>query len=175
MVWLALILFALGACQGAGEDEQVPESNGAPLQVESNAFEAGGDIPARYTCDGEDISPPLSWSEPPAGTQSLVLFCDDPDAPAGTWHHWVLFNLPATTRSLPEGVEGLGVDGSNSWNRAGYGGPCPPGGAAHRYEFALYALDTTLDLKAGAPKGDVEKAIEGHILAEGQLTGRYSR
>lgn len=181
MVGLALILFALSTCQGGGEEQQVPESVGTVLQVESSAFEAGGDIPTRYTCDGEDVSPPLSWSEPPPGTQSLALLCDDPDAPAGTWNHWVLFNVPATTRSLPEGVpadgvvEGLGVQGSNSWQRLGYGGPCPPGGAPHRYEFKLYALDTTLELEAGASKGDVEKAIEGHILAEGQLTGRYGR
>lgn len=181
VTWLLLVLCALAACQGGAEEPQVPDVSGMDLPVESSAFRAGEDIPVRYTCDGDDVSPPLSWSEPPAGTQSFALICDDPDAPAGTWTHWVLFNLPATARSLPEGipprdvVEGVGVHGSNSWRRVGYGGPCPPGGAAHRYEFKLRALDTALDLPAGASKEDLEGAMEGHILAEGQLMGRYGR
>jgi len=178
---MLLFLCTLVGCRGGAEESQVPDVAGVYLTVESSAFRAGEDIPVRYTCDGDDVSPPLSWSEPPAGTQSFALVCDDPDAPVGTWTHWVLFNLPATARSLPEGipphevVEGAGVHGSNSWRRVGYGGPCPPGGAAHRYQFKLLALDITLDLPAGASKEDLERAMEGHILAEGQLMGRYGR
>jgi Raf kinase inhibitor-like YbhB/YbcL family protein len=151
------------------------------LQIESSAFRTGEAIPKRYTCDGDDISPALSWSEPPAGTESLALIVDDPDAPVGTWVHWVLFDIPATARSLPEGVppaptvEGTGVHGNSSWRRVGYGGPCPPQGPAHRYIFRLYALDTTLDLKPGASRQDVDKAMKGHILAQGELLGQYGR
>jgi Raf kinase inhibitor-like YbhB/YbcL family protein len=179
--WLLLILAVLSACQG--EQPQQPEPPGTELElaIESSAFEMEGTIPKRYTCDGGDVSPPLSWSEPPAGTQSLVLICDDPDAPIGTWDHWVLFNIPAAVRSLPEGVaadeviEGVGTHGTNSWRRLGYGGPCPPEGPAHRYYFKLYALDTALDLDPGADKQDVEKAMTEHILAQGQLMARYGR
>jgi Raf kinase inhibitor-like YbhB/YbcL family protein len=176
-----LLLAILCACQGQPLEEQAQEQIGGTLQIESDAIKAGGTIPQQYTCDGEDLSPPLSWSEPPAGTQSLVLVCVDPDAPAGTWDHWLLFNIPAGTRSLPEGisadpvVEGLGTHGSNSWQRLGYGGPCPPQGAAHRYIFKLYALDTSLEIDPGASRKDVEKIMQGHILAEGQLLGSYGR
>jgi hypothetical protein len=151
------------------------------MQLQSSAFPAGEPIPRQFTCDGNDISPPLSWSEPPAGTQSLALILDDPDAPAGTWDHWILFNIPAAVRSLPEGippdevVEGIGTQGSNSWKRLGYGGPCPPQGATHRYEFRLYALDTVLALDPGTNKEDLEKSMSGHILAIGRLIGRYDR
>lgn len=151
------------------------------MDLQSSAFGAGGTIPTMYTCDGQDVSPPLSWSEPPAGTESLVLLCDDPDAPVGTWDHWVLFNIPAASRSLPEGmgaepvIDGAGVQGTNSWDRIGYGGPCPPKGGEHRYYFRLYALDTNLDLDSGAMRKDVEKALQAHVLAQGQLMGRYGR
>lgn len=180
-LWALLILSALAACQGQEPEQPREEERTAILQVSSDAFDDGTTIPQRYTCDGEDLSPALLWSEPPAGTQSLVLICDDPDAPMRTWDHWVLFNIPVTTRSLPEGmpadtsIPGAGVHGSNSWRQLGYGGPCPPQGAAHRYYFKLYALDTSLDLDAGASKSDVEKAMKGHVLADGQLMGRYSR
>lgn len=146
----------------------------------SSVFAQGEPIPSKYSCDGDDISPPLQWSEPPAGTQSLALIADDPDAPVGTWVHWVLFNLPAASRGLPEAVptDQELADGSrhgqNSWRRSGYGGPCPPGGT-HRYFFKLYALDTTLDLAAGASKEQLLGAMEGHILAETELMGVYSR
>ena len=178
---MLLILSVLAGCQGKQPERQIQEGTGTALPIESDAFEAERTIPQRYTCDGEDLSPPLSWAEPPSGTLSLVLICDDPDAPIGTWDHWVLFNIPATARSLPEEVpadpivEGAGVHGSNSWDRLGYGGPCPPKGGAHRYYFRLYALDTKLDLEPGAGKKDVEKAMQGHILAQGQLMGRYGR
>ena len=151
------------------------------LKVESLAFSPGGDIPRQHTCDGPDLSPPLRWSEPPAGTQSLALICDDPDAPAGTWVHWVLYRIPASARGLPEGVpkrETL-ADGSrqgrNDFGKVGYGGPCPPRGPKHRYFFKLYALDTVLDLPPGATKAELLKAMEGHILAQGELMGRYGR
>ena len=184
-VWMLAFLLTLSACQGAQPGQpaqpQQPTQTVAEMQIQSSAFPAGGTIPQRYTCDGNDISPSLSWAEPPAGTQSLALIFDDPDAPAGTWDHWVLFNIPATVRSLSEGippnevVEGVGTQGNNSWRRLGYGGPCPPKGSTHRYEFKLYALDTALDLDPGASKRDLEKAMSGHILATGQLLGRYGR
>jgi Raf kinase inhibitor-like YbhB/YbcL family protein len=150
------------------------------LHVESPAFSEGGLIPRPYTCDGKDISPPLSWSGVPETAKSLALICDDPDAPGKTWVHWVLFNLPPRTNRLAEGiaaresVSGGGAQGTNDFRKIGYGGPCPPGGT-HRYLFKLYALDTELKLSAAATKADVERAMEGHILAEGTLTGKYTR
>ena len=150
------------------------------LQVESSAFPAGDTIPERYPCDGDDVSPPVSWSELPSGTETLVLIVDDPDAPVGTWVHWLLFNIPSGIRGLEEAVpptpvvEGLGVQGNNGWRRLGYGGPCPPSGT-HRYYFKVYALDTELDLASSSTKKDLLKAMEGHILAEGQLMGKYKR
>lgn len=137
-------------------------------------------IPRVYTCDGEDRSVPLAWTEPPAGTQSFALIADDPDAPAGTWVHWVLYNIPAHTRALLEGLGPLAslpdgsLHGKNSWRKLGYGGPCPPRGT-HRYFFKLYALDIQLALQPGATKDDVLKAMEGHILAQTELMGTYKR
>jgi Raf kinase inhibitor-like YbhB/YbcL family protein len=180
-IWTLVMLITLCACQGKQPEQQALGKTDAALLITSSAFEGGGTIPTRYTCDGEDLSPPLSWSEPPAGTGSLVLLCDDPDAPAGTWDHWVLFNIPATARSLPQNLpsapvlDGAGVHGANSWGRIGYGGPCPPEGTEHRYYFRLYALDISLDLDPGATRKDVEKALKGHILAQGQLVGQYGR
>jgi Raf kinase inhibitor-like YbhB/YbcL family protein len=186
-VWMFILLSALSACQDAQTDQSLqpkqPAQQGAKpeMQVQSSAFSDGEPIPPRHTCDGADISPPLSWFEPPTGTQSLALTCDDPDAPGGTWDHWVLFNIPASVRSLSEGippdevVAGVGMQGSNSWKRIGYGGPCPPKGSTHHYDFKLYALDRVLDLDPGASKRDLEKAMSGHILATGQLTGQYGR
>jgi Raf kinase inhibitor-like YbhB/YbcL family protein len=151
-----------------------------PFELTSPVFAPGESIPTRYTCDGDDISPPLAWTDPPAGTQSLALICDDPDAPVGTWVHWVLYNLPPDARSLPEAVPSDadlprgGRHGENSWRRLGYGGPCPPSGT-HRYFFKLYALDTVLDLDAGVDKKQVLRAMEGHVLAEAELMGVYSR
>jgi hypothetical protein len=151
------------------------------LQISSTAFTEGGAIPKKFTCDSEDVSPPLAWSGVPAGVKSLALIADDPDAPMGTWVHWVLFDIPASSSGLPEAVEkkptvpGIGTQGSNDFGKIGYGGPCPPRGKPHRYFFKLYALDNTLELKPGAKKADVEKAMRGHILAQGQLMGTYSR
>ncbi len=151
------------------------------FQLTSKAFSYNAEIPRQYTCDGKDASPPLEWSDVPSKTRSFSLIGDDPDAPVGTWVHWVLYDLPASARSVPEGVAGEAAlpDGSrqgvNDFKRLGYGGPCPPPGPAHRYFFKLYALDATLDLKSGATKKDLEAAMKGHILAEAQLMGRYQR
>ena len=151
------------------------------FSLQCAAFTNEGDIPRNHTCDGADVSPALAWSDPPTGTQSFSLIMDDPDAPAGTWVHWVLYDLPAQTRALPEGVpkERELKDGSrqgrNDFSRPGYGGPCPPRGAAHRYYFRLYALDAKLGLLPGAAKADVERAMKGHILGQAQVMGRYKR
>jgi Raf kinase inhibitor-like YbhB/YbcL family protein len=150
------------------------------LDVTSSAFEEGGAIPARYTCDGLDVSPPLSWGSVPDGTRSLALIADDPDAPGRTFVHWVIYNLPPDTQRLPEDVPnrqtlpGGAAQGVNGVGGAGYTGPCPPSGT-HRYFFKLYALDTELDLGGGATKEDLVGAMEGHILAEGRLMGTYRR
>lgn len=146
------------------------------FELTSPAFDSGQPIPVRYTCDGEDISPPLHWSDPPQGTQSFTLIVDDPDAPVGVWDHWIIFNLPGDLEGLPENAAppAASRDGQNSWGRTGYGGPCPPGGT-HRYFFKLYALDTDLSLSAGATKAQLLKAMAGHILAQAELMGRYSR
>jgi Raf kinase inhibitor-like YbhB/YbcL family protein len=150
------------------------------MQLKSTAFTHNELIPSRYTCDGEDISPPLSWSNPPADTKSLALICDDPDAPMKTWVHWVVYNLPPDIRALPERVPAGnalsdgGIQGINDFGKIAYGGPCPPRGT-HRYFFKLYALDTVLDLKPGATKMTVEAAMKGHIIAQTELIGRYSR
>ncbi len=150
------------------------------IKIKSTAFEEGGMIPKKYTCDGMDVSPPLTWASVPEGTKSLALICDDPDAPMGTWVHWVLFNLPGDTKELPENIPpqktlANGVkQGINDFRKIGYGGPCPPGGT-HRYYFKLYALGTEINFEAGATKARLLKAMEGHILAEGQLMGKYRR
>lgn len=150
------------------------------IKIKSPAFVPGGKIPGKYTCDGMDISPPLAWTSGPEGTKTFALICDDPDAPMGTWVHWVLFNLPADIIELRENVpperelENGAKQGMNDFRKIGYGGPCPPGGT-HRYYFKLYALDTEINLEAGATKSELLKAMEGHILAEGQLMGKYER
>jgi Raf kinase inhibitor-like YbhB/YbcL family protein len=151
------------------------------FQLATTAFSAGGAIPRKFTCDGPDISPKLTWNDPPAKTQSFALIMDDPDAPVGTWVHWVIYDLLANTRDLAEGVakqEQLpdgARQGRNDFGKIGYGGPCPPPGKPHRYFFKLYALDAKLGLKAGATKADVERAMKGHTLTQAELIGRYAR
>jgi len=153
------------------------------LKLISAAFEEGQLIPNRYTADGEDVSPPLTWSAPPKETKSLVLICDDPDAQfrGCTWVHWVLFDLPPQLRELQEAVPTQGTlkngarQGKNDFGNLGYGGPAPPRGKPHRYFFKLHALDCVLDLKVGARKDEVLTACKGHILAEGQWMGTYQR
>lgn len=152
-----------------------------PLEVTSTAFREETTIPKQFTGDGADRSPPLRWSEPPPGTKSFVLICDDPDAPRGTWVHWVLFNLPPSARELEEGVptkptlDNGAKQGKNDFGNIGYGGPAPPKGKAHRYFFKLYALDATLDLSPGATKDQLLDAMKGHALAEGHLMDTYKR
>src|SRR3989442_12981952 len=144
---------------------------GATMDIKSQAFAPGALIPPKNTCDGADVSPPLSFSGSPAGTKGFALIADDPDAPMGTWVHWVAWNIPAGTKTLGEGVPKKETlpdgtrQGTNDFARVGYGGPCPPSGT-HRYFFKLYALDVTLNLPGTATRQDLEKAMQGHILAE---------
>lgn len=144
------------------------------MALTSPSFNEGESIPVKFSCDGDDISPELDWFGTPEGTVSMALIMDDPDAPVGTWVHWVLYNLPMDLSGLREGMTGVGQDGTNSWNTTGYGGPCPPSGT-HRYFFKLYALDTNLDLETGADKGALEEAMEGHIIGQAELKGTFSR
>jgi Raf kinase inhibitor-like YbhB/YbcL family protein len=167
----------LVAC-GSATEEEVGKMT---IQLTSTAFTEGQPIPKKYTCEGPDVSPALSWKGAPEGAKSFALICDDPDAPMGTWVHWVLFNIPADTTGLAEDVpKKLKLDsgakqGTSDFKRPGYGGPCPPPGKPHRYFFKLYALDTVLDLKEGATKKDLEKAMQRHILGQGRLMGTYKR
>ena len=168
-----LVVVALPGCRASNV-------KGGTMNLTSTSFQ-GNQIPAKFTCDGAGISPQLSWSEPPAGTASFTLIVTDPDAPGRTFVHWVIYDLPAETRILPEGLPGLGQltdgprQGRNDFGEIGYGGPCPPGNSAHHYHFTLYALDAKLNLPVGATRAQVEAAIQGHILARGELIGLYQR
>jgi len=196
MVVMMIALLAAGGCaekaekpaytpqaektERPAEGKDVSTGGENLMKITSTAFAHEGAIPSRFTCDGQDISPELSWSDVPAGAKSLALINDDPDAPVGLWVHWVLYNIPATAKGLPENVDKTlkplpdgSVQGTSSWGRTGYGGPCPPSGT-HRYFFKLYALDTTLDI-GPAKKDQLEQAMKGHVLAEAQLMGRYAR
>ena len=144
------------------------------MKITSQAFSDGGEIPAKYSCDGEDAIVPLKFEDIPAEAKSLVLIIDDPDAPAGTWDHWTLFNIPADAGGVEEGKEPSWPHGSNSWNRTNWSGPCPPD-KEHRYYFKLFALDAMLDLQEGAAKNEVEQAMEGHVIDKAELMGRYKR
>jgi Raf kinase inhibitor-like YbhB/YbcL family protein len=149
--------------------------------LRSAAFGNGSEISPRFTCDGADLSPALNWEHVPAGAQSLALIVDDPDAPSGTWTHWLLWNIPAQASALPEGVpqaetlDNGARQGRNDFKRIGYGGPCPPRGKPHRYFFKIYALDARLDLKAGAVRSELEIAMKGHVLSDAEWMGTYSR
>ncbi len=151
------------------------------MQISTKSFSAGGEIPKRYTCDGADVSPQLSWSGAPEKTQSLALIADDPDAPRGTWTHWVVYDLPARTQEFAEDVRkidqipGGGSQGRNDFGKVGYNGPCPPPGKPHGYFFRIYALDKSLGLKPGAARKEVESAMQGHVLAQGEVMGRSGR
>ena len=150
------------------------------LTLTSPVFAEGGNIPVKYTCDGADVSPPLTWKDAPPATAALALIVDDPDAPSGVFTHWVLYNVPVDAGGLPEGVpareeiEGGARQGRNSWGKVGFGGPCPPSGV-HRFVFKLYALDAPLDLPAGASKDQLTGAMGDHVIGEAELIGRYSR
>jgi Raf kinase inhibitor-like YbhB/YbcL family protein len=189
--YFCITLLLIISCSGKKDTEQktnetkqttnsTKQQNTMDIKITSSAFEEGGMIPSKYTCDGENISPPLSWSGAPSETKSFALINDDPDAPAGTWVHWVIYNIPGTEKGLKESLpvkknldDGT-VQGLNDFRKTGYGGPCPPGGT-HRYYFKLYALDVTLNIDGDATKDKLLEAMKGHILAEGQLMGKYSR
>jgi Raf kinase inhibitor-like YbhB/YbcL family protein len=157
-----------------------PLTNRAVIKISSTVFPDGALIPRPYTCDGPNVSPSLRWESVPTAARTLAIICDDPDAPAKTWVHWVLYNLPADTKGLIENVPkqeklaGGGLQGLNDFRQFGYDGPCPPSGT-HRYFFKLYALDVELPLESGATKEQLLQAMEGHIVGEGQLMGKYQR
>lgn len=184
IVFIAALAAAwLVSCKKAEQPPATAEKGGAgmALMLTSSAFEDGAAIPRKFTCDGEDKSPPLTWTGIPEGTKSLALICDDPDAPMGTWVHWVVWNIPPSAPGLPEGVPAEGVlpggikQGLNSWPRTGYGGPCPPPGKPHRYYFKLYALNADLVLPDTTNKAGLEFAVKDKILAEVRLMGTYGR
>jgi Raf kinase inhibitor-like YbhB/YbcL family protein len=159
----------------------VAASQAMAFDLTSPAFATGAEIPVQYTCDGPNVSPPLRWADPPARTGVYVLIADDPDAPGGTWVHWVLYGMPPSARGIPESVPprdevaGIGRQGLNDFKRVGYGGPCPPRGPAHRYFFKLYAVDREVALSPGKTKAEVLDSIQGHVLGQAELMGRYQR
>jgi len=169
------------ALAGSADHPAGAEDKAMSLTISSPSFSNGGDIAKQFTCDSADVSPQLSWTEPPVGTNSFALLVDDPDAPVGNWNHWAMWNMPSTLRSLPEGVSQTAhlqdgsVQGLNDFHKPGYNGPCPPAGKPHRYYFKLFALDTSLDLKPTAGKHQLEAAMKGHILAQAEWMGRYRR
>jgi hypothetical protein len=179
---VVLIFMLMTACSSSTQTPEPTTEANMSFQLTSEAFASGQSIPAKYSCIGKNISPALSWNDPPTGTQSFALIVDDPDAPGGTWTHWVLFNIPAEMRELQEDlpIKGKNIEpnaifvGVNSWGDIGYGGPCPPSGT-HRYFFRLYALDTTISLLPGATKDQLLKEMKGHTLAQTELMGTFSK
>jgi Raf kinase inhibitor-like YbhB/YbcL family protein len=176
----SFLIVVVSAGLAASCSQHASETAPLTLELMSPDFTSAGTMPKPLTCDGGDSSPALQWKAPPPGTESFVLIADDPDAPIGTWVHWVVYDLPSALRSLPQNYpkDGQSSDGSrqgrNDFSKIGYGGPCPPAGKPHRYFFKLYALDTKLNLKPAATKKEVEHAMQGHILARGEYIGRYS-
>ena len=179
--WMSLPLLLLLILAACARGQPTPEAS--PLSLKSPAFAYGSPIPVRYTCDGEDVSPPLQWSSAPEGVKSFALLVTDPDAPMGTFVHWVLYNIPASRTDVPEGVPpkpsvpGIGVQGVNDFGPdvVGYRGPCPPRGKPHRYFFTLYALDTELPLGPKAQAREVKEALRGHVIGRGEWMGTYQR
>jgi len=149
-------------------------AGGAKMKMTSSAFQEGGNIPSKFSCDGADTSPPLQIADVPSGAKSLVLIVDDPDAPSGLFTHWTAWNISPQTSTIAEGSPPKGVQGTNDFGKSGYGGPCPPSGT-HRYYFKIFALDRELDLPSGAKRGQLDAAMKGHVIAQGELIGRYSR
>jgi Raf kinase inhibitor-like YbhB/YbcL family protein len=151
------------------------------IELKTTSFTPGGFIPKRFTCEAADVSPALAWTDPPLGTQSFAIIEDDPDAPSGTFVHWVVYDLPAAYRKLPEALSGNdqmsggGRQGTNGFSRTGYSGPCPPPGRPHRYFIRLYAVDAILNLRPAASRKELDAAMQGHILAQAELMGRYQR
>jgi Raf kinase inhibitor-like YbhB/YbcL family protein len=171
ILFLTVVLLAVSFSGAMGKEMKKMTE----LRISSPAFATNGYIPARYTCDGNDINPPLEIAHVPAGAKSLALIVDDPDAPIGMWVHWVAWNIDPATREIAEdAVPHTAVQGKNDWKRNSYGGPCPPSGV-HRYFFKLYALDTKLNLGAGTTKKELENAMQGHILASAEMIGLYKR
>jgi len=175
-----LVLFVFLFLSQSNEQAKAQIKGEENMKITSSGFENEGMIPDKYTCDGENISPPLEWNNPPDDTKSFALICDDPDAPMGTWVHWVVYDIPASISKLQENtppekrlVNG-GKQGTNDFHKIGYGGPCPPSGV-HRYFFKLYALDDYVDLEPGATKEQLLRAMKGHILLEEKLMGKYNR
>jgi Raf kinase inhibitor-like YbhB/YbcL family protein len=149
-------------------------AGGAKMKITSSAFQDGGNIPSKFTCDGGDASPPLQIADVPSGAKSVVLVVDDPDAPSGLFTHWMVWNISPQTNAIAEGTTPKGVHGTNDFGKSGYGGPCPPSGT-HRYYFKIFALDRELDLPSGAKRRQLDAAMKGHVVAQGELMGRYSR
>ena len=149
-------------------------AGGAKVKITSSAFQDGANIPSKFTCDGADTSPPLQIADIPSEAKSLALIVDDPDAPGGLFTHWTVWNIPPQTSAVGEGNVSKGAQGTNDFGKSGYGGPCPPSGT-HRYSFKFFALDRELDLPFGAKRGQIDSAIKGHVVAQGELKGRYSR
>lgn len=186
IIFISIILILIIGCSNVKGDinpnqitaqkNNEKESNNevVSMKLTSPAFVHNSNIPSEYTCDGSDTSPELYIADAPKNAKSLVLINDDPDAPVGTWDHWIVFNIPPATAKISKGQEPAGVGGKNSWGRTGYGGPCPPSGV-HRYFFKLYALDTMLNLNEGATKKEIEAAMQGHIIAKTELMGTYKR
>ena len=177
LVPVCIVMF-LAACSGNEPDVVAPPpaDDVSEIQLFSSAFADGASIPRVYTCDGDDVSPPLTWSGMPPGVQSLALIVDDPDAPRGTWVHWVVYGLSPDLGNLPQDASEISaIDGTNDFGNTDYGGPCPPSGPAHRYFFRLYALDSSLDLAQGATKSQLLNAMAGKIIAQRTLTGTYER
>lgn len=181
MSFKLLLLVSLLVIVSGCTTKEKEVNNMEKISISSEAFKENGTIPDEYTCEGEDISPPLSWQGLPAGTKSIALIADDPDAPGRAFVHWVIYNIPANTQKLAKGIPGQekladgSLQGMTDFGRAGYGGPCPPHGKPHRYFFKIYAIDRILDLSSGASREDVEDAMKGHILAKGELIGKYAR
>jgi Raf kinase inhibitor-like YbhB/YbcL family protein len=181
MACLLALLNVLFAVSPANSQTPQKGVHSMAFTLRSSDFANGADIPRAFTCDGEDRSPALEWSEAPAGTKSFALIADDPDAPVGTWVHWVIFNIPGGVQSLKGVVEKKDQladgtrQGRNDFHKTGYNGPCPPPGKPHRYFFKLYALSGELKLPAGASKSELERAMEGHILGRAEWLGRYQR
>jgi Raf kinase inhibitor-like YbhB/YbcL family protein len=178
----ALLVMTAASCGNSSlQSAQRPDPSPSGFRIESAAFKQGAFIPPRFSCSGENVSPPLKWMDPPAGARSFALIVDDPDAPGGIWTHWVVFNLPAQTRALDENapkqdkLPNGALQGLNSFESVGYGGPCPPPGKAHRYFFRLYALNTVLRLQPRAPGEDILSALKGHTLGQAQLMGLFKR
>ena len=174
LFYIFLLIFIIGCAKQNIEQNEIQETEVVEMKLTSSAFTHNGNIPPEYTCDGSDLSPPLSISDVPTNAKSLVLISDDPDAPVGTWDHWIVFNIPPSTKEIAKGKESQGTPGKNSWGRTGYGGPCPPSGT-HRYFFKLYALDTQLNLPEGSAKKDLEKEMQRYMIAKAELMGNYKR